>query len=199
MRFRSTIVLTAAAALIALTGCGTETPGAAAGQPSPTATASDPTLPTPSPSAPRGTPSAACPATITSVRDTIEKATWGKGLDKARFDPVTVSICRYDVQATGGDYATATSTRTGQASVDLFALLNAPKPLPAKPRICTEELGPTYVLRFTDADHGVLTYAVEAYGCRPLVATSFVGQGKPLGLAAPRQASKDLLASLAKG
>jgi hypothetical protein len=58
----------------------------------------------------------------------------------------------------------------------LFALLNAPEPLPAKPRICTEELGP-----------------------RPLVAISFVGGGKPLGLAAPRQATQALITSLARG
>jgi hypothetical protein len=176
--------------------CGNEDSSGAGAQPSQpptTATSTPPTLPTASPS---GTPSMDCPETITAVRAAVGKAVWGKGTAKSLFQPVSVTICQYDAQATGQDYATVTTKRTAAQAVDLFALVNSAKPVAKKPAMCTKELGPTYVLRFTDNDRGVLSYTAEAFGCRQLVATSFEGQGKPGELAAPRQVSPELIKAL---
>jgi hypothetical protein len=98
--------------------------------------------------------------------------------------------------ATGQAYATNNTKRTGKDAADLLALVNSAKVEPAKPRFCTKELGPTYVLRFTDNERGVLSYAAEAYGCHRLVATSFEGRGKPGDLAAPRTVTPALVKSL---
>jgi hypothetical protein len=175
--------------------CGNEDSSGAGAQPSkpPTTPSTPPTLPTATPS---GTPSMDCPETITAVRAAVGKAVWGKGITKSLFQPVSVTICQYDAQATGQDYATVTTKRTAAQAVDLFALVNSAKPVPKKPAMCTKELGPTYVLRFTDNDRGVLSYTAEAFGCRQLVATSFEGQGKPGELAAPRQVSPELIKAL---
>ncbi|MDX6294132.1 MAG: hypothetical protein QOH50_3207 [Kribbellaceae bacterium] len=159
----------------------------------PTSSRPPPTLPTAKPS---GTPSTDCPETISAVRAAVEKATWGKGASKSPFQPVSVTICEYDDLATGQDYATGTTKRTGAQATALFALLNSAKPEPTEPKVCTKELGPTYVMRFTDNDRGVLSYTAEAYGCRRLVATSFEGRGKPGDLAAPRHVTPALLGSL---
>ena len=139
-----------------------------------------------------------CPETITAIRAAVGKAVWGKGTAKSLFQPVSVTICQYDAQATGQDYATVNTKRTAAQAVDLFALVNSAKPEPTQPKVCTKELGPTYVMRFTDNDRGVLSYAAEAYGCRRLVATSFEGRGKPGDLAAPRHVTPALLGSLAQ-
>ncbi|MFI5713977.1 hypothetical protein [Kribbella sp. NPDC051620] len=175
--------------------CGNEDSSGAGAQPSqpPTTPSTPPTLPTATPS---GTPSMDCPETITAVRDAVGKAVWGKGTAKSLFQPVSVTICQYDAQATGQDYATVTTKRTAAQAADLFALVNSAKPVPKKPAMCTKELGPTYVLRFTDNDRGVLSYTAEAFGCRQLVATSFEGQGKPGELASPRQVSPELIKAL---
>ena len=150
-----------------------------------------------SPSAtPSGTPSQDCPDTIASVRTATDKVVWGKGAATSTFNPVSVTICQFDAKSSGQDYATVTTKRNGQQAVQLFALVNAPKPVAKKPAYCTEELGPTYVLRFTDNDRGVLSYTVEAFGCRRLVATSLEGQGKPGTLPAPRQVTAELIKSL---
>jgi hypothetical protein len=202
MRYAPIAVVSVAAAGL-LSACGTESPADPVGQPSapassPSDSPADPSgisSPTAPPS-PRGSPTSACPNTIAAVRADLDKAEWGRGLDKARFDPVSVTICRYDAEATGDDYAAAQTRRTQAASVQLFALVNSADPVAEQPRICTDELGPTYLLKFTDQDKGVLTYAAESFGCRRLVATSFVGDGKPLGLAAPRVATPQLLKSL---
>nr|WP_238356122.1 hypothetical protein [Kribbella italica] len=154
----------------------------------PTASATPPT--------PSGTPSTDCPETITAVRKPVEAAVWGKGAAKSAFQPVSVTICQYDAQASGQDYATVTTKRTMKQATDLFALVNSAKPEAKKPGFCTKELGPTYVLRFTDNDRGVLSYTAEAFGCHRLVATSFEGQGKPGDLAAPRATTPELLKSL---
>jgi hypothetical protein len=128
----------------------------------------------------------------------VEKATWGKGASKSPFQPVSVTVCEYDALATGHDYATGTTKRTAAQATALLTLVNSPKPEPTEPKVCTRELGPTYVMRFTDNDRGVLSYTAEAYGCRRLVATSFEGRGKPGDLAAPRHATPALLESLAQ-
>ncbi|GAA1550070.1 hypothetical protein GCM10009741_63090 [Kribbella lupini] len=178
--------------------CGDESGSSGpAAQPSSTPTPS-PTLPTASatPPTPSGTPSIDCPETITAVRKPLEAAIWGKGAAKSAFQPVSVTICQYDAQASGQDYATVMTKRTMKQATDLFALVNAAKPEPKKPGFCTKELGPTYVLRFTDNDRGVLSYTAEAFGCHRLVATSFEGQGKPGDLAAPRSTTPELLKSL---
>jgi hypothetical protein len=166
-------------------------------QPSQTPTSSrpPPTLPTAKPS---GTPTTDCPETISAVRAAVEKATWGKGASKSPFQPVSVTVCEYDALATGHDYATGTTKRTAAQATALFALVNSAKPEPTEPKVCTRELGPTYVMRFTDNDLGVLSYTAEAYGCRRLVATSFEGRGKPGDLAAPRHVTPALLKSLAQ-
>jgi hypothetical protein len=175
--------------------CGNEDSSGAGAQPSqqPTTPSAPPTLPTATPS---GTPSMDCPETITAVRAAVGKAVWGKGPAKSLFQPVSVTICQYDAQATGQDYATVKTKRTANQAVDLFALVNSAKPVAKKPAMCTKELGPTYVLRFTDNDRGVLSYTAEAFGCRQLVATSFEGQGKPGEFAAPRQVSPELIKAL---
>ena len=150
--------------------CGNEdTTSPPAAQPSQTQTTRG--TPTPSPT-PSGTPSMDCPTTIAAVRAATDKAVWGKGAAKSPFQPVSVTICQYDAKASGQDYATVTTKRNGKQATDLFALVNSPKPTDKKPTYCTQELGPTYVLRFTDNDRGVLSYTVEAFGCRRLVATS---------------------------
>jgi hypothetical protein len=140
-----------------------------------------------------------CPETISAIRAAVENATWGKGASKSPFQPVSVTICRYDALATGQDYATATTKRTAAQATALFALVNSAKAEATKPKFCTKELGPTYVMRFTDNDRGVLSYAAEAYGCHRLVATSFEGQGKPGDLAAPRGVTPPLVKSLRLG
>jgi hypothetical protein len=137
-----------------------------------------------------------CPETISAVRAAVAKATWGKGASKSPFQPVSVTICHYDAMATGQDYATAATKRTAAQATALFALVNSAKAAATEPKICTKELGPTYVMRFTDNDRGVLSYTAEAYGCRRLVATSFEGQGKPGDLAAPRHVVPALVKSL---
>lgn len=184
--------------LAAATGCGDES--APSAQPSQTPTTSSPT-PTPTmPSTPNpsGTPSMDCPETIATVRAQVEKAVWGKGAAKSAFEPISVTICQYDAEATGKAYANVTTKRQGKQATDLFALVNAAKPTAKEPKFCTKELGPTYALRFTDNERGVLTYTVEAYGCRRLVATSFEGQGKPGDLASPRIVTPELIKSLAQ-
>jgi len=174
--------------------CGSETaapPPAAQPTANPTDTPS--TSPTPSPST---TPSMDCPDTIASVQTATNKVTWGTGPAKSLFQPVSVTICQYDAGATGQAYATVTTKRTAAQATELFGLVNAAKPIAKKPSFCTKELGPTYVLRFTDNDRGVLSVTVEAFGCRRLVATSLEGQGKPGALPAPRQATPELIKSL---
>ncbi|MGW6200989.1 hypothetical protein ACWF0M_32915 [Kribbella sp. NPDC055110] len=173
--------------------CGTEDASSPpAAQPTQT-----PTTPSPTPSAtPSGTPSMDCPETITAVRAATDKAVWGQGAATSKFNPVSVTICQYDAQATGPNYATITTKRTGKQATDLFALVNAAKPVAKKPSMCTKELGPTYVLRFTDNDRGVLSFTAEAFGCHRLVATSLEGQGKPGALPAPRQVTAELTKSL---
>jgi hypothetical protein len=185
------------AVLGATAACGSEDTDNPAAQPSQTPTPSrpPPTLPTPKSS---GTPSMDCPETISAIRAAVEKATWGKGASKSPFQPVSVTICQYDALATGQDYATVTTKRTAAQATALFALVNSPKPEPTEPKVCTKELGPTYVMRFTDNDRGVLSYTAEAYGCRRLVATSFEGRGKPGDLAAPRHVTPALVKSLAQ-
>lgn len=137
-----------------------------------------------------------CPETIATIRAAVEKAVWGKGAAKSAFQPVSVTICQYDAQASDKDYATVTTKRTGKQATDLFALVNSAKPAAKEPKFCTKELGPTYVLRFTDNDRGVLSYTAEAYGCHRLVTTSFEGQGKPGDLASPRLVTPELVKSL---
>jgi hypothetical protein len=151
---------------------------------------------TPSPPTPSGTPSMDCPDTIAAVRAATDKVVWGKGAAKSLFQPVSVTVCQYDAKASGQAYATVSTKRNSTQATDLFALVNAPKPVAKKPAYCTQELGPTYVLRFTDNDRGVLSYTVETFGCRRLVATSLEGQGKPGELPAPRQVSPELIKSL---
>jgi hypothetical protein len=121
---------------------------------------------------------------------------WGKGAAASKFNPVSVTICQYDAKATGQSYATVTTKRTGRQATALLALVDAAIPVATKPSVCTKELGPTYVLRFTDNDRGVLSITAEAFGCRRLVATSFEGQGKPGELPAPRQVTPELIKSL---
>jgi hypothetical protein len=174
--------------------CGNEnatSPPAAQPTDTPTTTGSPTSSPTPS-----GTPSMECPDTIAAVRTATDKVVWGQGVATSMFQPVGVTICQYDAEASGQDYATVTSKRTGQQATDLFALVNAAKPVAKKPSICTKELGPTYVLRFTDNDGGVLSFTAEAFGCRRLVATSLEGQGKPGALPAARQVTPELTKSL---
>jgi hypothetical protein len=189
----------AVAVLAAVIGCGSEDSGQPAGQPSsPTSStpSTTPTTPTATPSNPHGTPGPDCPQTVDAVRDEAAKATWGQG--PIRFRPVGVTICQYSAEAAGQDYPPVMTKRTGQQSQDLFALVNAAPVTPSKPRVCTKDLGPTYVLRFVDDERGVLSYLVEAFGCRQLVAVSFEGQGKPGELPAPRQATPQVIKSLAE-
>jgi hypothetical protein len=159
----------------------------------PTDTPTTPGTPTPSPS---GTPSTDCPETIAAVRTATGKAVWGKGAATSAFNPVSVTICQYDAAASGQDYASVTTKRSGKQATELFGVLNAIKPVAEEPTMCTKELGPTYVLRFTDNDRGVLSYTAEAFGCHRLVATSLEGQGKPGTLPEPRQVTPALIKSL---
>jgi hypothetical protein len=161
----------------------------------PTDTPTTPGTPTPSPT-PGGTPSTDCPETIAAVRAAADKVVWGQGAATSLFQPVSVTICQFDAHASGQDYADVTTKRNGKQATDLFALVNAAKPVAKKPMICTKELGPTYVLRFTDNDRGVLSITAEAFGCRRLVATSLEGQSKPDALPAPRQVTAELVKSL---
>jgi hypothetical protein len=197
---RSRIIVglsTTVAAVAAVTACGTESAGDPGSQPSPSAPSSSASTPAPStPARPHGTPSTDCPQPIKAVQQDLEKATWGKGMKKAEFTPVSVTICQYDAEAAGDAYASVQTKRTQTGSTQLFTMVNAADPVETKPKICTKELGPTYVLRFTDNERGVLTYAAEGFGCRRLVATSFEGDGKPQGLAAPRQVTPQLLKTL---
>ena len=198
-RTRGLIGATIVVAVLGTTAaCGNEDSAGPAAQPSqtPTTPGTPPTLPTATPPTPSGTPSMDCPETITAVKQAVEKAVWGKGSAKSAFKPVSVTICQYDAMASGQNYATVTTKRAGQQAIDLFALVNSAKPVTNKPNMCTKELGPTYVLRFTDNDRGVLSYTAESYGCRRLVATSFEGQGKPGELASPRQLTPELVKSL---
>lgn len=169
----------------------TDTPTGSTTPPDPSA----PTLPTADPTA-TGTPSMDCPDTISSVRAALQKAVWGKGAPKSAFQPVSVTICQYDADARGNAYASVTTKRTGAQAQALLDQLNSGKTTATKPRYCTADVGPTFVLRFTDNDRGVLSFAAEAFGCRQLVATSFEGQGKPGELPAPRQVSPALVKSL---
>ncbi|WP_433161793.1 hypothetical protein [Kribbella sp. CA-247076] len=195
LRTRGLIGATLVVAVLGVTAaCGDETatpPPAAQPTQSPTTPGTTPSSPTPS-----GTPSMNCPDTIAAVRAATDKAVWGKGAAKSLFQPVSVTICQYDAKASGQDYATIDTQRSSKQATDLFALVNASKPVAKKPGFCTKELGPTYVLRFTDNDRGVLSFTAEAYGCRRLVATSLEGQGKPGELPAPRQVSPELIKSL---
>lgn len=161
----------------------------------PTDTPTTPGTPTPSPT-PSGTPSIDCPSTIAAVRAATDKVVWGQGVASSTFHPVSVTICQYDAKASGQNYATVTTKRNGKQATELFALVNAAKPVAKEPTICTKELGPTYVLRFTDNDRGVLSFTAEAFGCHRLVATSLEGQGKPGTLPAPRQVTAELTKSL---
>ncbi len=191
LRTRGLIGATLVVAVLGVTAaCGNESstsPPAA----QPTETPTNPSPPTPS-----GTPSMDCPDTIAAVRAATDKAVWGKGAATSLFQPVSVAICQFDAKASGQDYATVNTKRNSKQATDLFALVNAPKPVAKKPSFCTQELGPTYVLRFTDNDRGVLSYTVETFGCRRLVATSLEGQGKPGELPAPRQVTPELIKSL---
>jgi hypothetical protein len=192
LRTRGLIGATLVVAVLGIAAaCGSENASSPpAAQPTDTPT-------TPSPSAtPSGTPSTDCPETITAVRTAADKVVWGQGVAASTFQPVSVTICQYEPQAAGQDYATVTSKRNGKQATDLFALVNAAKPVAKKPNMCTKELGPTYVLRFTDNDRGVLSFTAEAFGCHRLVATSLEGQGKPGTLPAPRQVSAELIKSL---
>jgi len=137
-----------------------------------------------------------CPDTIASVKTATDKVTWGTGPAKSLFQPVSVTICQYDAAATGATYANVTTKRKGANATQLFGLVNAAPTVAKKPGFCTKELGPTWVLRFTDNDRGVLSYTVESFGCRRLVATTLEGQGKPGALPAPRQATPELIKSL---
>lgn len=198
-RTRGLIGASIVVAILGVTAaCGNEDSASPGAQPTetPTTTGTPPTLPTATPPAPSGTPSMDCPDTIASVKAATDKAIWGKGTAKSAFNPVSVTICQYDAMATGQAYATVKTKRMAKQATDLFALVNSAQPVAKKPNICTKELGPTYVLRFTDNDRGVLSYTAEAYGCRRLVATSLEGQGKPGELASPRQVSPELVKSL---
>jgi hypothetical protein len=193
-RTRGLIGASIVVAVLGITAaCGDENSASPAAQPTETPTTTG-TLPTPPD--PSGTPSMDCPETIASVRAAAEKAVWGKGTAKSAFNPVSVTICQYDAMASGQAYATVKTQRMAAQATDLFALVNSAPPVAKKPTICTKELGPTYVLRFTDNDRGVLSYTAEAFGCRRLVATSLEGQGKPGELASPRQVSPELVKSL---
>ncbi|HEY0469997.1 MAG TPA: hypothetical protein VGD34_00005 [Kribbella sp.] len=195
-RTRGLIGATIVAAVLGLTAaCGNENAASPGAQPTETPTTPG-TSSTPTPPNPSGTPSMDCPETIASVRAAVEKAVWGKGAAKSAFNPVSVTICQYDAMATGQAYATVKTQRMAAKATDLFAMVNSTTPVAKKPTICTKELGPTYVLRFTDNDRGVLTYTAEAFGCHRLVATSLEGQGKPGELASPRQVSPELVKSL---
>jgi hypothetical protein len=170
--------------------CGNEdTTSPPAAQPSNTPT-------TPGSHAPGGTPSTDCPDTMAAVRTATDKAVWGEGTATSTFTPVSVTICQFDAEAGGQDYATVTTKRTAKQATDLFALVNAAKPVATKPTVCTKELGPTYVLRFTDNDRGVLSFTAESFGCHRLVATSLEGQTKPGELPAARQVTPELTKSL---
>lgn len=198
---RSTVIAAGAVAAIGLFGaCGIENPSEPAAQPSEPATSTTPsTTPSDTPSDTPSTPppiAPACPDQIKTVRADLDKAVWGQGLAKAKIDPVSVTICQFDAEASDVDRATGSTKRTAAASTDLIGLLNTPAPAKSKPKFCTKELGPTWLLRFADADKGIWTYAVEGFGCRRVVATKFSGDGKPQGLAAPRQATPELLKSL---
>jgi hypothetical protein len=195
LRTRGLIGATLVVAVLGITAaCGDESSTSPpAAQPSDTPTT--PGSPTPSPTS-SGTPSTDCPDTIAAVRAAADKVVWGKGAATSVFQPVSVTICQYDAKASGQAYATSTTKRTAKQATDLFALVNAPKPVAKQPTFCTKELGPTYVLRFTDNDRGVLSYTAEAFGCRRLVATSLEGQGKPGVLPAPRQVTPELIKSL---
>lgn len=195
LRTRGLIGATLVVAVLGVAAaCGNEdTTSPPAAQPTDTPTT--PGTPTPSPT-PSGTPSIDCPSTIAAVRAATDKVVWGQGVASSTFHPVSVTICQYDAKASGQNYATGTTKRNGKQATDLFALVNAAKPVAKEPTICTKELGPTYVLRFTDNDRGVLSFTAEAFGCRRLVATSLEGQGKPGTLPAPRQVTAELTKSL---
>ena len=198
-RTRGLIGASIVVAVLGITAaCGNEDPASPGAQPTdtPTTPGSPPTLPTATPPTPSGTPSMDCPDTIASVKAAVDKAVWGKGTAKSAFHPVSVTICQYDPTATGQAYATVQTKRMATQATELFALVNSATPVAKKPNMCTKELGPTYVLRFTDNDRGVLSYTAEAFGCRRLVATSLEGQGKPGELASPRQVSPELIKSL---
>jgi hypothetical protein len=180
----------------AAVGCGSENAGGSPGdQPSSTPTPTQ-TSPTPSPTPTTGgTPSPDCPDPISTVRSRLEKAAWDTGADKSAFKPVGVTICQYDAAAAGTDYANVTTKRNGSRAAQLFALINSAQATGEKPTMCTKELGPTYVLRFTDNNRAVLQIDVEAYGCRRVVA-AFEQGGTPAQVPAPRKVTPQLLQSL---
>ena len=207
MRY-ATIAALSVASIGLLSACGIENPAEPGAQPgadsssttsstptesssspadTPTAipTTSTPTKP-PSPSKPpqpTGSPTRECPDTITTIRSGFRGVEWGKGPAKAVFTPVSVTICQYDAAADGDDYATVRTKRTAAASQQLLSLINQAEPAAKQPTICTKELGPTYVLKFADKNGTLMTWVVEAYGCRPVQA-------------APRQATPALIKSL---
>jgi len=202
-RTRNLLAAAAIAATIVTTAaCGTEEPPLA-GQPgAPSATGSITKSPTISPTVPTqrptvsGKPSMDCPDTIATVRAAIQRAAWGQGAAKAEFQPVSVAVCQYNVFATGNAYATSTTKRSGVDAQKLLDLVNNGKVVASRPRICTADAGPTVVLRFTDNDRSVLSFAAESFGCHQLVATSFEGQGRPGELPAPRIGSPELIKAL---
>ncbi|WP_405061699.1 hypothetical protein OG474_08610 [Kribbella sp. NBC_01505] len=204
LRTRGLIGATLVVAVLGMTAaCGSEASSSPpAAQPTTTpSTSTNPSSSTPPPSTtpgstPSGTPSTDCPETIAAVKTATDKVAWGAGPAKSLFKPVSVTICQYDAAATGPTYANVTTKRNGAQATELFGLVNAAKPPAKKPAFCTKELGPTWVLRFTDNDRGVLSVTVEGFGCRNLVATSLEGQGKPGALPAPRQATPELIKSL---
>lgn len=160
-------------------------------------TTSTPTRP-PQPSKPpqpTGSQSRDCPDTITTIRSGFRGVEWGKGPAKATFTPVSVTICQYDAAAEGDDYATVHTKRTAAASQQLLSLINQAEPAAKQPTICTKELGPTFVLKFADKSQMLMTWVVEAYGCRRVVVASGRGDNPPVQ-AAPRQATQALIKSL---
>ena len=219
MRY-ATIAALSVASVGLLSACGIESPSDPGAQPgadsssttsstpidsssspaeTPTAipTTSTPTKP-PSPSKPpqpTGSPTSDCPVTITTVRASFRGVEWGKGPAKAAFTPVSVTICQYDAAADGDDYATVRTKRTAAASQQLLSLINQAEPPAKQPTICTKELGPTYVLKFADKNETLMTWVVEAYGCRRVAVASGRGDNPPVQ-AAPRQATPALIKSL---
>lgn len=211
MRY-ATITALSVAAVGLLGACGVESPTDAGAQPggsdststTPTESTSPPVdtptaIPTTStptkPPQPTGKPTSDCPDTITTIRSGFRAVQWGQGPAKANFTPVSVTICQYDAAAEGDDYATVRTKRTAAASQQLLSLINQAEPAKKQPTICTKELGPTYVLKFADKNQTLMTWVVEAYGCRRVAVSSGRGDNPPVQ-AAPRQATPALIKSL---
>ena len=180
----------------------TESSSTPADSPSAIPTTSTPTEPpspskpsTSKPAQPTGSPTSDCPDTITTIRSGFRGVEWGKGPAKVTFTPVSATICQYDAAAEGDDYATVRTKRTAAASQQLLSLINQAEPPAKQPTICTKELGPTYVLKFADKSQTLMTWVVEAYGCRRMAVASGRGDNPPVQ-AAPRQATPALIKSL---